>query len=177
MKVKLILIFLLVLVNSTSWAQNDRKRQPDSIKLDGIPAPIGFVSDFEKVFSAQQVDTLTAILKDFEQQTSIQIAIVTIDTSLVSKVQFENFVLDLANKWGVGQKDKNNGVVIGFSTAHRKIRIANGYGIEKLISDRETNNLMKEKFLVYFKNNEYYKGTIIGLNALIDLLNLKLRKQ
>lgn len=181
MSIRLKFIFLLTILNLSVGCAQERtdknvKPQLSSTKEDGIPASIGKVSDFEKIFAKAQIDTLNKLLNDFELESGIQMVVVSIDTSLVSKAQFENFVLDLANKWGVGEKNKNNGVVIGFSTGHRKIRIANGYGVEKLISDRETNLVMERNFLVHFKKNEYYEGTIEGVKALIDLLKTKIKK-
>ena len=53
------------------------------------------------------------------------------------------------------------------------MRIQNGYGIEKMISDAETKEVIDKFFVPSFKNGEYYEGTLIGLSKLIELLNSK----
>jgi len=62
------------------------------------------------------------------EESSIQIAIVTVDST--SKKKFNDLALKIANQWGVGEKVKDNGILFAFSKLHRQIRIVNGYGIE-----------------------------------------------
>ncbi len=179
MKTKLVYIFFVLLTFAglnNSFAQNGKNKLLITQKGDTIPEPLGYVNDFEKIFNANEIQTLTSIIKDFEAKTGIQIAILTTDTSMVTSERFENFVVAVGNKWGVGKKDENNGIVIGFSKGYRKIRISNGYGIEKLISDKETKGIIEDHFIPYFKQNEYYQGTFEGLKSLIELLKTKLDK-
>jgi uncharacterized protein len=110
------------------------------------------------------------MLKTYQEKTTIQIALVTIDTSMVSRGNFENYVLKIANSWGVGQKEKNNGGAIGISKGYRFMRIENGYGIEGVLSDNETKKIINSAFIPYFKKGLYYKGTITGLRAIMDKL-------
>jgi len=179
MKIKLTYICCLLLTFAglnNSYAQNGKTKLLITQKGDTIPEPLGYVNDFEKIFTANEIQTLTGKIKDFEAETGIQIAILTTDTSLVTSERFENFVVAVGNKWGVGKKDENNGIVIGFSKGYRKIRISNGYGIEKLISDKETKGIIEDHFIPYFKKNEYYQGTLEGLKSIIELLKTKLGK-
>lgn len=140
------------------------------------PTSIGFVSDYEKNFSSAQKDSLRNLVEAFEKETGIEIAIATFDTTMVSKTDFNDFTLATANDWGVGKKDENNGILIGFSKGHRMMRINNGYGIEKLISDEETQEIMNKYFISNFKKDLYFKGTFEGTKALEDLLRTKIKK-
>jgi uncharacterized protein len=81
--------------------------------------------------------------------------------------------LYISNTWGVGVKGKDNGILIGISNGYRRMRIQNGYGIEKIISDEETKEIIDKYFIPYFKNGDYYSGTLTGLTRLIALLNSK----
>ncbi|MCZ4244609.1 TPM domain-containing protein [Pedobacter punctiformis] len=142
---------------------------------DSIPAATGWVNDYEKDFNQKQVTALDSLITNFKNETSIQVAIVTIDTMMTGKEKFNNLALRIANKWAVGEKGKDNGIVIGFSRMHRLIRISNGYGIEKLISDKETKEIIDQYIIPYFKKDEYYTGTYTGLTALIKLLKTKIK--
>jgi len=78
--------------------------------------------------------------------------------------------LRIANAWAVGQKEKNNGVVIGISRAYRKMRIQNGYGIEKILTDTETKDIIETAFIPGFSNANYFDGTLNGLKGLMAIL-------
>ena len=125
--------------------------------------PIGWVNDFEFILTPQEEQKLDSILTRFENETSVELAVITIDTSWVAKSSFDSLVLVFHNSWGVGKKDKNNGIVIGISKGYRKIRITNGYGIEPILSDNETKKIMDELILPEFKKDLFYEGLRKGI--------------
>ncbi len=129
-----------------------------------------FIHDYEKILTEEEENILDSIVTDFEKRTSIEIAIVTLDTLLVAKKDFEDLTLLIANKWEIGKQDKNNGILIGICTAYRKIRIQNGLGIEKIITDQQTKNVIDTEFIPYFKKGEYFNGIKAGLLAIMNLL-------
>lgn len=134
---------------------------------------IGWVNDKEKLFSIEEEKQLDSIITAFEKETTIEIAIVTIDSLHTSKEKFEDFTLRIGNKWRIGKPDKANGVLIGLSVGHRRLRIQNGYGIEKLITNEETKTIISNYFTPYFKKEEYFNGMKNGLIALTELLRAK----
>jgi uncharacterized protein len=138
--------------------------------LYNIPQPKGYVNDYEKIFSYTEIEFLDSVIKDFEKKTTIQIAIVSIDTTMISNDKFDDYTLQMLRTWGVGQKDKNNGILIGISLEYRRIRIQNGYGIEKILSDKETKQIIDSNFIPRFKEGKIYEGTLNGLNAIIQKL-------
>ena len=139
---------------------------------DTIPRPVGYVNDFELLFTRDQVDALDNLLHDLEQRTTIEIAVITVDSTLTLPGNFDFFTLKTMNAWGVGKKEKNNGVLIGISRSFRKIRIQNGRGIEKVLSNAETKKIIDEAFIPFFKKGKYYEGTLNGLKTLIQRLDL-----
>lgn len=142
---------------------------------DSLPKPIGWTNDFEGLFEDENEFVLDSIIRVFNSETGVEIAILTLDTIYTTKDKFDELTLLIANHWGVGQKGKDNGILIGISRGHRKIRINNGFGIEKLISDTETKVIIDNYFIPYFKKGQYYDGTLIGLTELIKLLKTKLK--
>jgi uncharacterized protein len=115
------------------------------------------------------------MIADFEKKTTIEIAIVTIDTNACAKNSFDDFTLELAKTWGVGKNESNNGILIGLSKGFRKIGINNARGIENLISDTETKEIIQNEMIPAYKNDNYYLGTIHGIEKLILVLNTKMK--
>ena len=135
-----------------------------------IPEQRGHISDFEGIYSPAQIDTLDSLIVDFEKRTTIQIAIITIDTTMMRKEDLDSWTLKVGNAWGVGQKGKNNGILIGISVGYRIMRIQNGYGIEKKLSDQETKEIIDNDFVPFFKEARFFEGTRNGLKALMKKL-------
>jgi uncharacterized protein len=129
---------------------------------------LSWTSDFEHIFTEDQILVLDSIISKFEKETTKEIAIVTIDSSWTTKENFDSLTLALGRNWGVGKKDKNNGILIGISTGLRKIRIQNGYGIETILSDAETKKIIDDIIIPEFKNGNYFEGTKKGLLALMQ---------
>lgn len=143
--------------------------------LDNLPKQNGWVNDFDELYEEEEFSTLDNLISTFEKQTRIEIVLVTLDTMCVSKDKFDDLTLYMANTWRVGKKIENNGILIGISQGYRKIRIQNGYGIEKLISDDETKMIINLYFIPYFRNGNYFQGTVNGVKGLMSLLMLRLK--
>ena len=144
---------------------------PDS--SSPFPAYQGWVNDFEQLYTPEEQKALDSIILTFKKETGIEIAIATLGGDYCSSDDFVKYTIELGNYWGVGEEGKDNGVFIAISTVFRTMRINNGYGIEKQVSDEETRQIIEEEFLPSFKEGVYYKGTLNGLNALIELLRTK----
>ena len=136
-----------------------------------LPKPTGWVNDFENIFTIEEEKTLDSLIADYEKRTTIEITIITIPTSATDKDRFDELTLLIANKWGVGKKEKNNGVLIGISKGYRKMRIQNGYGIEKLITDNQTKQIIDQTFIPSFKADAYFKGVFDGIQEIKKVLD------
>ena len=129
---------------------------------------LGWTSDFEHIFSSDEILELDNLISKFEKETTNEIAIVTIEISWTAKEKFDSLVLAIARDWGVGKKGINNGIVIGISTGLRKIRISSGYGIEAKLTDAETKKIIDDIILPEFKQGNYFTGVRNGLLALMQ---------
>lgn len=169
--VKEILVFVLFL--STLALASCSAQNAGDTSLQEFPKAMGRVNDFEDLFTQDQEVQLEKLIKDLNPTVDIQIVLVTLDSFYTSLDSFEQYTLDLANYWGVGEKGKDNGILIAICNGYRHIRIHNGYGIEKLISDEETKQVLDEFFIPYFKQGKYYEGTVAGMHGLTELLKTK----
>ncbi|MDX2174084.1 MAG: TPM domain-containing protein [Bacteroidota bacterium] len=127
--------------------------------------PLNYVTDNAAVLSSQQEELLNAKLKSFEDSTSTQI-FVYLETSLNGK-NLEEYSKTIFNTWGIGQKDKNNGVLIAVFIEDRKYRIQVGFGLEKVLSSELTKQIQDEEMRSFFRDKNYYGGIDVGVNKLI----------
>ena len=137
-------------------------------KLQMNVHPIGWVNDFEFILTPREEQKLDSLLRNYENETSNELTIITIDESWIRKSDFDSLVTVFHNTWGVGKKNKNNGIVIGLSKGLRTIRISNGYGIEGILTDKETKKIIDEIIIPEFKNERYYEGLRKGILKIIE---------
>lgn len=180
------LIFFLLLTISLN-AQNENVHKKDSLRAktielfrdvfwNNLPKPINWTNDYENLYTDSEQTKLDSLITSFEKKTSIEIAIVTIDTIKTSDEKFEDLTLHIAQKWGIGKYGKDNGILVGISKGYQRIRIQNGNGIEKIITDEETKSIIDNYFIPSFKKEEYYNGTLNGLLELMKLMESKTEK-
>lgn len=147
------LLLLLVLFTQLIVAQNAPEK------------PSNYVTDVSNTLSEQQQNSLNKKLKTLEDSTSTQI-FVFVSNSLNGAV-LEDYTQDLFVKWKVGQKGKNNGVLITIFTNDRKFRIHTGYGVEGILPDAFTKQVQDEVMKPEFKKGDYYSGIDKGIDKLI----------
>ena len=133
--------------------------------------PIGWVSDFERVFTQQQIQALDSIIFLHSNDKGNQVAIVTLNLdslSINSKEEFAELSLLLFNQWGVGEKNLNNGVGIILSRNLRMIRIEVGKGLILKLTNEEAQSIIENIIIPKFKKSDYYQGVLKGLQELIN---------
>jgi hypothetical protein len=104
--------------------------------------PAGFVNDFAGMIDAKERAQLELICRDLDKTKRTQMAIVTIVS--LEGLSAKEFATDLANRWGVGNKDNNRGVLILLAQRERQYRLAVGHGLESVLTDEEADRLMRE---------------------------------
>ena len=139
--------------------------------LENLPQPTGYVNDYENLYTDSEEHVLTGLINDFEKKTSVQIAVVSFDTSMTTSDSLEALTLRFARLWGVGQKNKDNGVVIGICRGYRKMRIETGTGMVNILTSREAKAIIDNSFIPDFKNGNYFAGTLAGIKALMMAIN------
>ena len=143
---------------------------------DSLPQPVAYTNDYAWLFSTTQRNQLNDVIAGFEKKTTVEICIVTLDTFCVSAENFEALSLHIANTWHIGKRDKNNGILICINPFYRKVRIENGYGIEKYLTDQETKEIIDTALIPEYKKGAFFKGTLNALNAIISkLIEKKIR--
>lgn len=164
---KAILFFLFCAFSIALIASNDN--------LPERPNPPRLVNNLSKEFpeflSASEQETLEEKLVRFNDSTSNQIAIIIVDD--LNGLEPEQFSTQLGRKWGVGQQDKRNGIVVLVKPTggqgQRKTFIAVGYGLEGAIPDITARRIVDNEILPRFKAQDYYGGLDAATTVLMSL--------
>ncbi|MES2779409.1 MAG: TPM domain-containing protein [Bacteroidota bacterium] len=133
-----------------------------------IPAkPITLVNDYAGVLGEQEKSALEQKLVAYFDSTSTQIAVV-IENSLDGDDLFD-YCQRLATAWGIGEKGKNNGLLIYVAIQDRKARIHTGYGMEATVTDAMTTRIRTEQMNPNFKAGNYYAGLDEATTTIMQL--------
>ncbi|MBU0618728.1 TPM domain-containing protein [Patescibacteria group bacterium] len=141
---------------------------PFRVQAKVWPQPQGHVNDFAQLFTPEFIQQLEVKLVDFKAQTSIEIAIATIVS--LEEDTVENAAVEIFEQWGIGQKDKDNGILLLIAKEDRKIKIEVGYGLESVINDAVAGRIIRDEMASAFKQDNYEQGVLLAVEALIARL-------
>ncbi len=116
-----------------------------------------YVNDNAGVLTESQEKNILASAKDLAGKTKAQIVVLTVK-SLDGK-PIEEYALDIARDWGIGDKDEDNGVLILLSTGDREVRVEVGLGLEGCLPDAKTGRLLDTYAIPYYQKNDFANGT------------------
>lgn len=153
-------------LSTRAFAQQNNKQD----SLFKFPTPTGFVNDYENILTTTQEKRLTKIIEAFEKKTSNEICIVSVST-ILPYTNFAQYTTNLANAWGVGKKDKNNGLLIVLSKKAREVRIGTGLGTERILTDKICTTIVDKTMIPEFKKGNYFKGIKAGVKDIIKHWN------
>ncbi len=125
-------------------------------------SPRGAVNDFAGMLSQNDAAQLESKLDNFNKTTGNAIVVATMNNLGGDTV--ENYAVELFKEWGIGQKGKDNGVLILVSKDDREMRIEVGYGLEGVLTDAQSFWLIRDVMTPAFKNGDYAGG----LNGVVD---------
>lgn len=128
------------------------------------PNPPRLVNDFAGILSTDEQNALEQKLINEDNTSSNQFTIVTVET--LEGNDIADYAVNLALKWGIGQKEKNNGILILVAKSERKIRIEVGYGLEEKVTDALSKRIIENEIKPFFKEGKYYEGLNAGVDAL-----------
>ena len=125
------------------------------------------INDEAHIFSQNERDELLNLVQNFEQNSTTQIAIVTLN-SLENK-SIEELSLEIARGYKLGQKEDNNGVLLVVAPNEKKVRIEVGYGLEGVLTDAVASEIINSVMIPEFKNGKMSEGVKEGILAIIKV--------
>jgi uncharacterized protein len=150
---KILLLFVLLGCVAAAFSQNFP------------PKPNTLVTDYTGTLSATDQQQLESKLVAYDDTSSTQIAIVLIKS--VGDYDIKEYAAELGRTWGIGQKGKNNGLIILAAISDHKIAIQVGYGLEGAVPDVITHQIIQQDVLPHFRQNDYYGGLDLATTDLI----------
>jgi uncharacterized protein len=161
-----LLLFAVIITGSFAACSSGDARQPAHAEAS-LEQP-DYVVDQAGVLSPAQRQELTDQLRRFERETRHQFVVVTVKT--LGGVEVAAFTRTLANKWGVGRKGINDGIVVLVAPNERKARIAIGYGLERQLPDAFCQEVMDREMIPAFAQGLIGDGIGAGVTAIIKQL-------
>ncbi len=134
-----------------------------------FPALTGRVVDDAHILSSGAIAGLTQELADHQNKTANQIVVVTLPS--LQGQTIEEFGVQLGRHWGIGQKGKDNGVLLIVAPKERKVRIEVGYWLEGALTDAKSSQIIYNVILPAFKAGHMEQGVISGTAAILTVLN------
>jgi uncharacterized protein len=133
------------------------------------PNPPRLVNDFAGLLNPSEAQSLESKLVAFDDSTSTQIAVVIV--SDLKGYDSKQFAYDIAHTWKIGQKGKNNGIIILIKPktqdSRGEVAIQTGYGMEHLITDALSKRIIELEMIPFFKQDNYYAGIDAAVNAVM----------
>ncbi len=139
-----------------------RAEHPDTLKPASPPR---LVNDFAGALWSSSVQYLENKLVLFDKATSNQIAIITVHS--LNGYAIADYAHQVANRWGIGNKEKDNGVLLLVAVDDQEVYIAVGNGLEGVITDALCGRIIRNEIVPAFKEGNFYEGLDKGTDALI----------
>ncbi|WP_421199473.1 TPM domain-containing protein [Aeromonas enteropelogenes] len=130
-----------------------------------FPPLSGRVVDEASLMSRKQAHQLTQQLAAFEKRSGVQLVVVSIDS--LQGETIEEYGYQLGRHWGIGQKGKDNGVLLLIAQDERKVRIEVGYGLEGALPDAIAANIIQTRILPAFKRGDMVAGIMAGSQGIM----------
>src|SRR3954451_6033033 len=138
-----------------------------AVALD-FPALSGRVVDDAGILDEETRAALTQKLAAFEARTTDQLVVVTLKS--LQGTSIEDFGVQLGRHWQIGQKDKNNGVLLIVAPNDKQVRIEVGYGLEGTLTDAVSRLIIENGILPRFRANDFPGGISRGVDDIISVL-------
>jgi len=131
-----------------------------------VPQYRGYVTDLADMISPAAEQNLTRVLQSFDQTDSTQVAILTIKS--LEGDSLEDFSIRVVDQWKIGQKGKDNGLLLLVAKQEKKVRIEVGRGLEGVMTDLMAGRIIDQVITPLFKSGQFDRGFEAGIDAVIQ---------
>lgn len=150
-----IFFLFIIFLSLSGYSQGDFPPRPEPPRL---------VNDLSNTLTASEVSALEQKLVAYSDSTSTQISIVLLGS--VGPYDISDYTFQLGEQWGIGQKDRDNGMLILAAMEDREVFIATGYGLEGAVPDAVARRIVDNVIVPAFRSESYYEG----LNQATDMV-------
>lgn len=136
-----------------------------ALSLPEAPTTNTYVFDYAGVLNDSTEQQLNSSLAQFEKDKTTEIAVVTV--SSLQDYPIEDYSIELARKWGIGQKGSNNGALLLIAPNEKNLRIEVGYGLEGALTDSISSRIINQVMIPSLRYDDYDKAVLDGANAIM----------
>lgn len=155
---RLLLCLLLLIISSKCYAQDVP-----------YPKPIGYVNDFANVLPENDENSLNQLINEVKEKgNGAEITVVTVQS--ISGMSIEEYSVGLFEKWGIGKKGQDNGILVLLAINEKKARIEVGYGLEGALPDGKCGEIIRTQMIPYFKNGDFGTGVLSGVSVIAQVI-------
>lgn len=154
----------------TAKSNTQEYSQPTNSEMQEYPQPIGYVNDFANVISPEYKGQINNLITKVEQKTSAEIAVVTVKT--VAPQDIGTYANGLFERWGIGKKGKDNGVLIIAAIDDRTLWIGVGNGLKEVLTDGICQEIYNQNLTPNFKSGNFGQGFLAATSVIAEKLGV-----
>src|SRR5688572_3246428 len=140
--------------------------------LTSIPNPRTrdgtWVTDTSGILRADTIAALNATISEFERTNGVEMAVVVIKS--LDGESIEEIAAELFDLWNIGKKDKDDGLLLLWSTGDRRVRVEVGYGLEGVLPDGKVGAILDTYVMPKFRSGEFDAGLLAGVDAVLRVV-------
>ncbi len=156
-------LLLLLCFTARLMAQSTVESVPNQKLING-----SYVSNPDGILDAGTVAQIDTLLRSLEKKTTVQVAVVALQS--IGDYDDFGFAQELFDKWGIGNKENDNGLLILLVKEKHTIRFHTGYGVEGVLPDVVCKRIQRDYMVPEFKNGNYNAGMLAGLEQVNKIL-------
>lgn len=161
--VKSVMIGLLVLSAVVACKYTDAATK--------FPENSGYITDTQHVLSVRDIELMESVSEELQQKSGIQFA--TVIVADLQGLTIEEYANELFEKWGIGKKGEDKGLLMVVALNDKKVRLEVGYGLEGTITDAQAGDMLDEFVLPYFRQRDIETGLSYGHVAIAQAVATK----
>jgi uncharacterized protein len=127
------------------------------------------VIDSAKIFSADWIARIGFQLSELKRVSGPQVVVMSVPSLGSSRI--EDYAFRVANQWGIGDEERDDGVLVLIAPNERKVRIEVGLGLEKILTNDLCKKIIDERMLPHFRKGNMEAATQAGVDALAEVLS------
>jgi uncharacterized protein len=159
----LVLVVAAAVAPTVLWAF-PIERIPNPRRVQG-----NWVSDVANILRPETEQQLNTLINQLQAANGSEMAVVTVPDSRPLATP-KQVATTLFNRWGIGQKGKDNGVLFLVSLGDRRVEIETGYGVEAILPDARVGQIIRQRVTPQFKTGNFDAGTLLGTEAIVQVL-------
>ncbi len=135
-----------------------------------VPQPTAdfFVNDYADALSTQAEAEIQSIAVALYNETTAQVCVLTVES--LDGEDISEYSVEVFREWGIGDKEKDNGVLIVLSVGDREVWVTTGYGVEGTLTDTRLGQLIDIYAIPHYSNDDFNKGTLYLFNSIVNEL-------